>query len=84
VHPFFAIVAPEVASHTEEFALASASEAGEAGLRRSVLALAATAVDLLDDPALLEAAREEHRAFLREREESRGGRPPLRRELILE
>lgn len=84
VHPFFSIVPPEVASHTEEFARAAASESGEEGLRRSVLALASTAVDLLGDPGLLEEIREEHRAFLREREERRGGRPPRRRELILE
>jgi hypothetical protein len=49
-----------------------------------VLALASTAADLLDDPGLLAEVREEHRAFLEDREKRREGRPPLRRELILE
>ena len=84
IHPFFAIVPPSVASHTQEFAEATVAPEGERGLRRSVLAMATTAVDLLSDPDLLARVREEHADFLRRREERRGGRPPLRRELILE
>jgi amidohydrolase len=84
VHPFFRIVAPGVASHTGELAEATVGEGGEEGLLRSVRALAATAVDLLTDPLLLKTVREEHEAFLSGREASREGRPPIRRELVVE
>ena len=61
VHPFFALVPQGLASHTREFAQATITEAGEAGLLRSVQALAMTGLDILADPDLLRRAREEHR-----------------------
>ncbi len=61
LHPFFAIAPPTVASHTREFAAATLSAQGRAGLLRSVQALALTGVDLLASPARVEAAAAEHR-----------------------
>jgi amidohydrolase len=60
LHPFFALVPAGLASHTREFAQATITEAGEAGLLRSVQALAMTGLDVLSDPDLLHRAREEH------------------------
>jgi amidohydrolase len=62
VHPFFALVPADVASHTREFAAATLSEAGREGLLRSVQALAMTGLDLLHDPDLLRRAKQEHAA----------------------
>jgi amidohydrolase len=62
VHPFFALVPAEVASHTREFAAATLTSAGQDGLLRSVQAMAMTGLDLLDDPDLLRRAKQEHAA----------------------
>lgn len=52
----------EVASHSREFTVCSASEAGHLGLIRSVRAMAAMAWDLINDPELLRGAKEEFAA----------------------
>ena len=64
LHPFFAIVPATVASHTREFATATLGQAGEAGLLRSVQALAMTGVDLLCDANLARRARDAHTGVL--------------------
>jgi metal-dependent amidase/aminoacylase/carboxypeptidase family protein len=71
LHPFFALVPGGVASHTREFASATISKAGEAGLLRSVQALAMTGLDILSNPDLLRRAREEHEKSCRGRGASR-------------
>lgn len=71
LHPFFALVPLSVASHTREFAQATITEAGEAGLLRSVQALAMTGLDIFANPDLLRRAREEHRKSGRGRGESK-------------
>jgi amidohydrolase len=72
LHPFFAIVPPTVASHTREFAEATQSAAGRAGLLRSVRALAMTGIDFLADAGLRRRTAEEHRRF-RQTLETAGG-----------
>lgn len=57
IHPYIAIAPEGVSAHTPEFAAAAASPAGLRGMMLAATALAATAADLLTDPALLEAAR---------------------------
>lgn len=59
IHPFVSITSAEVANHTPEFALASASEAGISGLLDGAKALAMTVVDLLGNPKLVAKAKEE-------------------------
>jgi len=65
------VVPLSVASHTREFAQATITEAGEAGLLRSVQALAMTGLDIFANPDLLRRAREEHRKSGRGRGESK-------------
>ncbi len=62
LHPYITIASEEVAGHSPEFRAASASPEGHAGLLDAAKALAMTAVDLFSNPALVDAAREEHRA----------------------
>jgi len=59
IHPFVSITSAEVANHTPEFALASASEAGISGLLDGAKALAMTVVDLLGNPEVVAKAKEE-------------------------
>ena len=59
IHPFVSITSAEVANHTPEFALASASEAGSSGLLDGAKALAMTVVDLLGNPEVVAKAKEE-------------------------
>ncbi|MBW2269548.1 MAG: amidohydrolase [Deltaproteobacteria bacterium] len=53
---------PGTVAHTWQSAAASGSPFGEAGMHFAARVLAATAVELFESPALLEAARGEHRA----------------------
>jgi metal-dependent amidase/aminoacylase/carboxypeptidase family protein len=62
LHPYVTIAPDEVAGHSPEFRAASASPEGHAGLLDAAKALAMTAVDLFSDPALVDAAWEQHRA----------------------
>ena len=57
VHAFFALVPPEVASHTREFAAATVSPAGRGALERTIAALAMTVLDVCLTPGLAERAR---------------------------
>jgi metal-dependent amidase/aminoacylase/carboxypeptidase family protein len=56
LHPYMPIAGEGVAGHTEAFAEASKSPMAHEGLIQAAKALAMTAVDLLSDPALVEAA----------------------------
>jgi metal-dependent amidase/aminoacylase/carboxypeptidase family protein len=56
LHPYVPIAGEGVAGHTEAFAEAARSPMGHEGLIVAAKALAMTAVDLLADPALVEAA----------------------------
>ena len=57
VHAYFAIVPDSIANHTEEFARASASPAGDTAVLEGAATLAMTAADLLTDPALIAQAK---------------------------
>jgi amidohydrolase len=59
IHPYIAIGPATLTSHTREFAEAAGSESGLRGLIVGAKALAATALDVLLTPSLLEAAKEE-------------------------
>ena len=61
LHPYVAIAPEEVAGHSPEFRVASASPEGHAGLLDAAKALAMTAIDLFSNPDLVDAAWEEHR-----------------------
>ena len=54
------IAGPEVQGHSVEFAEATMTELGHQVLLNSAKAMAMTVIDLIVDPALLEAAKEEH------------------------
>jgi amidohydrolase len=60
IHPFVAIVDPDQTDHTPEFAAAAASDRGRRTMLAAAGALAGTAIDMLTDPALRDAVREEH------------------------
>ncbi|MGH3879708.1 MAG: amidohydrolase [Actinophytocola sp.] len=61
IHPFVAIVDPELSDHTAEFAAAAASERGRTAMLAAAEALAATAVDVLTDPTFRDRAWTEFR-----------------------
>jgi len=61
LHPYVAIAPEEVAGHSPEFRVASASPEGHTGLLDAAKALAMTAVDLFSNPELVDAAWKEHR-----------------------
>lgn len=61
IHPTVAIVAPGVSAHTREFAEATVSEAGLAGMLDAARAMALTALEFMADPKLQEQVRREHR-----------------------
>ncbi len=59
IHPYIAIAPPDVAGHTVEFRAAALSPAGNEGLINAAKAMAMTAIDLLADPKLVQAAKAE-------------------------
>ncbi len=59
LHPYIAMVPDDVGAHTPQFALAAAGEAGDHTWRIGAKALAMTAVDLFQQPALLQQAKAE-------------------------
>jgi amidohydrolase len=63
IHPFVAIVDPDQTDHTPEFAAAAASDRGRATMLAAANALAGTAIDLLTDPVLRAAVRDEHERY---------------------
>jgi len=62
IHPMIAIAGPDASMHTTEFATAAASPAGDAAVLDGAVGLALTALDVLADPAVLAAARDEFEA----------------------
>src|SRR5206468_7603502 len=56
IHPFVAIADADESDHTVEFAAAAASPRGRAVMLAAAQALAATAVDVLTRPDLLDRA----------------------------
>lgn len=59
IHPFVAITAPNISTHTKEFTRAAASETGIRGMLDAAKALALTAADLIYSPDILEQASKE-------------------------
>ena len=59
IHPTVAIASPEVLVHSPDFAAAAASEEGHRGLLDGAKAMAMTVVDLLYEPQLLSAIKNE-------------------------
>jgi amidohydrolase len=59
-----AIAGPEVHGHSREFAEATITETGHQALLNAAKAMAMTAIDLIADPALLDAAKAEWSAAL--------------------
>jgi amidohydrolase len=64
VHAYVRIVPESIANHTVEFAAAAASPAGDAAVVDGAAILAATAADLVAEPALLARAKAEFRRHL--------------------
>jgi len=62
IHPFMAIAPRGTAGHSREFAAHAGGEDGDRMLPNAIGVLAATAVDLVRDPSLVERAWEELRA----------------------
>ncbi len=59
IHPTVAIAPPEVLVHSADFAAAAASEEGHRGLLDGAKAMAMTIVDLMFEPQLLAAIKDE-------------------------
>ena len=59
IHPYIRIAPDDTPNHSREFTEAAASPMARAGMLAAAKALAMTALDLLADPARLEAARAE-------------------------
>ncbi len=59
IHPFVAIAPEEVVTHSPQFALAAASEAGSKGLLDAAKALAMTVVDLVANPEIVVKVKDE-------------------------
>lgn len=62
IHPYITIAPEDVAGHTIEFREASLSPAGHEGLIQAAQGMAMTAIDLLAQPAVMQAAQQEFRA----------------------
>ena len=62
IHPTIAVGPPGSSIHTEAFAASAASPAGDRAVLDGAKALAAVAVDLWSDPAVLASARADHRS----------------------
>jgi amidohydrolase len=59
IHPFVAIAPAGVSTHSPEFAAAAASDDGIRGMLDGAKAMAMTIVDVLDDPAVMDAIHKE-------------------------
>ncbi|MED1951272.1 M20 family metallopeptidase [Brevibacillus centrosporus] len=66
IHPYIKIT--EAGTHTPEFTVATASEAGLVGMNQAAKALAMTTYDLCTDPALLRSVREEFENWKKNKE----------------
>jgi amidohydrolase len=67
IHPFIRIVPGAVAGHSREFAAAAGSEDARPALLSGAKAMAATAIDLWQDSALMRRARDEFELATRPR-----------------
>lgn len=59
IHPSVGIASCNTVLHTKEFADSTVTESGRTCLERSAKALAATAIDILSDPTLLQKIKDE-------------------------
>jgi metal-dependent amidase/aminoacylase/carboxypeptidase family protein len=59
IHPYLTIAPENVAGHTLEFKEYCCSDAGRSAMLDAAKAMALTVVDLLNEPALLQKARQE-------------------------
>lgn len=66
IHPYIKIT--EAGTHTPEFTVATASEAGLVGMNQAAKALAMTTYDLCTDPGLLRSVREEFENWKKNKE----------------
>lgn len=64
IHPYLAIAPDGMAGHTVEFRAASLSPAGHRGLLDAAKGMAMTTIDLLGNPELMRAVKEEFAASL--------------------
>jgi amidohydrolase len=62
IHPYLSIGPKDLVGHSPEFVEASASEAGFEAMMAAAKAMAATAVDILEDPELYDAIKEDFEA----------------------
>lgn len=62
IHPYISICGPGIAGHSREFADATMTEAGRAGMVAAAKAMAMTAIDVLTDTGLRGAAKKEFEA----------------------
>lgn len=62
IHPLIRIADPDVALHTRDFAAAAVSERAASAATDGAYGLAATALDVLNDPELARSVREEFEA----------------------
>jgi metal-dependent amidase/aminoacylase/carboxypeptidase family protein len=61
IHAFVAVTDKDIQGHTTQFAEVAASEEGLKGALDAAKAMAMTAIDLLADPEVLAAVKEEFR-----------------------
>ena len=61
IHPYYSIQAPgeEIPTHTEEFREATLREPARKALQQNVCAMAMTGKDIMDNPHLLQAIKDE-------------------------
>jgi amidohydrolase len=62
IHPYIAIAPDGTAGHTVEFREAAISAAGQAGMLNAAKGMAMTTIDLLSDPPLMQAVKQEFAA----------------------
>jgi hypothetical protein len=71
IHPYLAVVPKEIPGHSEEFREGCMTDDGKKGVLDAAKAMAMTAVDLIDNPSLLEQARAELDTYLSAEGETR-------------
>jgi metal-dependent amidase/aminoacylase/carboxypeptidase family protein len=72
IHPLLAVAPPEVPIHNPQFARWAASERGDEAVIDGAKALALTALDLMAEPAVLEAVRADFAATAEESQRALG------------
>ncbi|PYT09641.1 MAG: amidohydrolase [Acidobacteria bacterium] len=84
IHAYVAIVPPDVASHTQTFALATVTQTGKQAALLAAKTLGRTAVDLLCDSGLVARVREEFAAMRAAAKTTRGEGFDAPRDYILD